>query len=111
MAIFEIEHITPRSAGGETAFENLCLSCPTCNRHKADRSVVKDPDTEEQVAIFHPHRDKWQDHFAWNEDSTQLIGLSATGRATITALRMNRRQLIRVRRMWIAMGEHPPHLD
>ena len=28
-AIFEIEHIIPRSAGGETVFDNLCLACPT----------------------------------------------------------------------------------
>ena len=34
---FEIEHIIPRSKGGETAFENLCLACPTCNRYKSDR--------------------------------------------------------------------------
>jgi len=31
---FEFEHITPRSAGGETVLENLCLSCPSCNRYK-----------------------------------------------------------------------------
>ncbi len=27
---FEFEHITPLSAGGKNAFENLCLACPTC---------------------------------------------------------------------------------
>ncbi len=26
--VFELEHIVPRSGGGETAFDNLCLSCP-----------------------------------------------------------------------------------
>lgn len=111
VAIFELEHITPRSAGGDTIFENICYSCPTCNRYKADRSIAIDPDTQEKVALFHPHRDKWQDHFTWNEDATEVIGLSAKGRATITALRMNRRQLIRVRRMWVAMGEHPPDIE
>lgn len=110
VAIFEFEHITPRSAGGETVFENICFSCPTCNRYKADRTNATDPDTQEVVALFHPHQDKWQDHFTWNEGSTEIIGLSATGRATIAALRMNRRQLIRVRRMWAAMGEHPPEI-
>lgn len=34
IAIFEIEHIVPRSAGSVTAVENLCLACPTCNRYK-----------------------------------------------------------------------------
>jgi hypothetical protein len=108
VTIFELEHITPRSAGGETTFENICFSCPTCNRYKADRTSAIDPDTSREVALFHPHRDAWDDHFTWNDDATEIIGLSATGRATIHALRMNRRQLVRVRRMWVAMGEHPP---
>jgi 5-methylcytosine-specific restriction endonuclease McrA len=30
---FEFEHITPRSAGGESTLENLCFSCPSCNRY------------------------------------------------------------------------------
>jgi hypothetical protein len=28
VTIFEFEHILPRSAGGETVFDNLCLACP-----------------------------------------------------------------------------------
>jgi hypothetical protein len=30
--------------------------------------------------------------------------------ATIEALRMNRPALIRLRRMWVQMGEHPPRM-
>ena len=55
VATFEIEHIIPRSAGGETTFSNLCLACPTCNRFKAHRQVVLDPETHESVSLFHPH--------------------------------------------------------
>ena len=108
VAIFEFEHITPRSAGGETVFGNVCFSCPTCNRYKSDRTTAVDPDTQKTVSLFHPHRDAWIEHFKWNEDATEIIGVTDTGRATITALRMNRPQLIRVRRMWVAMAEHPP---
>jgi hypothetical protein len=108
VAIFEFEHITPRSVGGETVFGNICLACPTCNRYKADRTTAVDPRAQETVFLFHPHRDAWTDHFKWNEDATEIIGVTATGRATIAALRMNRPQLIRVRRMWVAMAEHPP---
>ena len=111
VAIFEFEHILPQSAGGDTIFENICFACPTCNRYKADRTSAIDPDTQLEVALFHPHRDTWQEHFVWNENATELVGLSATGRATIAALRMNRSQLIRVRRMWVAMEEHPPELE
>jgi 5-methylcytosine-specific restriction endonuclease McrA len=34
---FEFEHIQPRSVGGQTIWENLCLACPSCNRYKANR--------------------------------------------------------------------------
>ena len=108
VAIFEIEHIVSQAAGGKTVFSNLCLSCPTCNRYKAIRQMAVDPQTNEIVPLFHPQQEHWADHFAWNNDSTELIGLTATGRATIAALRMNRPQLLRVRRMWVTMGEHPP---
>ena len=52
---FECEHIIPRSAGGKTVFENLCLACPMCNRYKSNRQLVPDPQTEEKVLLFHPH--------------------------------------------------------
>ena len=111
VAIFEIEHIVPRSVGGLTVFENTCLACPTCNRFKADREVAADPATGNSVPLFHPQRYAWTDHFEWNEDASEIVALTPIGRATIAALRMNRPQLIRVRRMWVAMSEHPPHLE
>ena len=107
VAIYEIEHITPRSAGGETVFENLCLACPTCNRYKSDRTAAIDPATQQEAALFHPQRDVWTAHFTWNEEATEIIEITPIGRATIDALRMNRSQLMRVRRMWVAMNEHP----
>lgn len=108
VAIFEVEHIVPRSAGGETVLENICLACPTCNRYKASRQSAVDPMTQEQVLLFHPHQQQWGEHFAWSDDGTEIIALTPVGRTTIAALRMNRPQLIRVRRMWVKMGEHPP---
>jgi len=110
VTIFEFEHIIPLSAGGETIFRNLCLSCPSCNRYKASRQTAIDPITEEEVRLFHPHLQAWTEHFAWSEDATEIIGLTPIARATISALRMNRPQLIRVRKMWVKMGEHPPSI-
>ena len=110
VATFEIEHITPRSGGGETVFDNLCFACPSCNRHKADRILVLNPANGEQIPLFHPQRDRWDEHFEWSADFTEIVPLSACGTATIAALMMNRPQLIRVRRMWVEMGEHPPIL-
>jgi hypothetical protein len=105
---FEFEHIVPRSAGGATEFDNLCLACPTCNRHKAERQTALDPATQESLPLFHPQQQNWVEHFSWNEDSTELMGLTPTGRATIELLRMNRSQLVRLRKLWIKLGEHPP---
>jgi hypothetical protein len=107
-ATFEFEHIVPRSAGGETTWFNLCFACPTCNRCKAERQTFVDPVTGEQVELFHPQRQKWSEHFSWSDDGITLLGKTPTGRATIAALRINRPQLVRVRGLWIKLGEHPP---
>jgi len=104
---FEFEHIVPRSSGGETVLENLCLACPTCNRFKVDRTTAYDPVSERDVPLFHSQSDVWVEHFAWADGATEIVGLTAIGRAIIAALRMNRPQLIRVRRMWRMMGKHP----
>jgi hypothetical protein len=101
VSIFEFEHIIPLSANGSTTFENLCLSCPTCNRYKAQRQRALDPLANESVPLFHPHQQKWEEQYAWDKDGVIIIGLTSTGRATITALKMNRPQLVRVRQLWV----------
>lgn len=105
---FEFDHIVPLSAQGQTVAENLCLACPACNRYKARRQSAVDPATGETVPLFHPQHQIWSKHFAWNEDTTAVIGLTPIGRATVAALKMNRSQMSRLRRMWREMGEHPP---
>jgi hypothetical protein len=108
---FEFEHIQPISTGGETTFANLALSCPSCNRHKGNRQTAPDPSNNDLVPLFHPQQQIWQDHFSWDESKTEIIGKTAIGRATITALKMNRSSLVRVRAMWVKLGEHPPILS
>lgn len=105
---FEMDHITPESAGGLTVLENLCLSCPVCNRFKTNRLLASDPVTQEVIALFHPLREEWYHHFQWIENGTQLLGLTPIGRATIVALHMNRDAIIQLRRYWVMLGLHPP---
>lgn len=105
---FEVDHIVPTSAGGKTVLGNLCLSCPTCNRHKGARETALDPVTQQQVPLFHPREQAWMGHFVWSDDGTRVIGLTASGRATVEALRMNRAAMIELRQYWVAMGKHPP---
>jgi hypothetical protein len=90
-------------------FENLCLACPSCNRYKTFRQTGFDLATQEDIALFHPRRQLWTDHFAWDADKILLVGLTSIGRVTIALLKMNRPQLVRVRKMWVKMGEHPPN--
>lgn len=107
-AAFEFEHIVPLSRRGTTVFENLCLACPSCNRFKAARQTATDPTTQAEVPLFHPQQQAWTEQFQWNGEATEIVGLTSIGRATLVALKMNRPQLLRVRRMWVEMGEHPP---
>ena len=105
---FEIDHIVPRSRGGMTTLENLCVCCPTCNRHKAARTHASDPETMERAPLFHPVRDVWDAHFEWSEGATILVGRTPVGRTTVDALFINRSVMVELRRFWAAMGLHPP---
>lgn len=108
LATFHLDHILPKSAGGKTEFENLCLSCPFCNQFKQGLQRVRDPETGRMVRLFNPRRDRWLVHFRWSEDGTQIIGGTARGRATVVALRFNNPIALRARSFWVASGIHPP---
>jgi hypothetical protein len=41
------------------------------------------------VPLFHPRQHSWDEHFAWNVEGIEIIGLTPTGRATVVALNMN----------------------
>lgn len=104
----EIEHIVPLAAGGGSEEDNLWLACPRCNLHKADRSLAPDPQTGEQVSLYDPRRQRWEDHFIWEQGGLTVAGLTASGRATVAALQLNNAFAVRARRVWVAWGWHPP---
>lgn len=104
---FEVDHIIPRIRGGKTVIENLCLCCPSCNRHKAAKTRATDPLTHTETSLFHPKFDNWPEHFEWSDDGREMIGLTPTGRATIETLKMNRPQMLELRKYWLATGNHP----
>lgn len=101
---FEIDHVIPRSAGGHTQLDNLCLSCPTCNRHKAQRLTARDLLSGHSVMLFRPTQDIWSHHFTWSADGAHIIGQTPTGRATVEALQFNRPAMVLLRRYWRATG-------
>ena len=105
---FSSEHILPRHLGGETTLNNLALACQGCNNHKYTKTEARDPLSGNLAPLYHPRQQRWHDHFAWNDDFSLIIGLTPIGRVTIEALQMNREELVNLRHVLYAMGEHPP---
>jgi hypothetical protein len=109
MARLEIEHIIPLAHGGSTDEANLWLACPLCNRYKGDKTSSLDPATGLETSLFNPRTQKWSDHFRWSPDGVQIIGLTATGRATVSLLHLgDDPTALEVRSYWVAAGWHPP---
>lgn len=107
-ATFHIDHVIPRMAGGETRAENLALACVSCSLRKAARQTAVDPYSGADVPLYNPRGDDWQAHFQW--EGVSLIGLTATGRATIAALHMNRPLILAIRQEEAVLGRHPPQM-
>ena len=103
-----IGHIVPQALGGTSDEENLCLACWRCNLLKRDRIAAIDLQTGDTVRLFNPRLQNWFDHFAWQDGGLVITGLTPIGRATVSALRLNRMVLVNARRLWIEAGWHPP---
>jgi hypothetical protein len=105
---FSIEHILPQTIEEEIDLENLALACQGCNNHKYDKTQGLDPVTGEFARLFHPRRQSWRDHFAWNFDFTLIVGLTPIGRATAETLHLNRQNVVNLRMFLYEVGKHPP---
>ena len=77
---FSVEHIIPLAKGGTHDSNNLAHACQGCNNRKFTSTEAVDPLTGELVPLYHPRRDQWAEHFAWNESGTMMIGVTPTGR-------------------------------
>lgn len=104
---FEVEHILSEALGGNDDLENLALSCPSCNRFKGMATTDADAETEQNTNLFHPRKDDWFLHFRYDTDAAQIIGVSVTGRATVSRLRLNSSFQIEARRSWTPSGLYP----
>ena len=105
-ATFHVDHIVPVAVGGPTIAHNLALACVSCSLRKEARRSSPDPQTRRVVSLFHPRRQRWRTHFRW--DGTRVVGLTATGRATVALLRMNRPVILAIRAEETLRGRHPP---
>jgi hypothetical protein len=84
---FHVEHIVSKQHGGTDDASGLALACDRCNAYKGPNLTSIDPDTRTLAALFNPRRDVWSNHFVVR--GGQILGLTATGRATVRLLNMN----------------------
>lgn len=103
-----LEHLLPKAKGGEDIEDNLWLSCRLCNEAKGVLTEASDPETGELVPLFNPRRQRWREHFRWNQAGTHIIGITPIGRATVEALSLNCELRILARALWVEAGWHPP---
>jgi len=59
------------------------------------------------MRLFHPRRQRWSRHFTWSTDGIRIVGVTATGQATVAALRMNNELIVALRELWAALRLHP----
>ena len=78
------------------------LSCYNDNLHKGPNIAGIDPLTGQLTPLFHPRRDDWHEHFAWN--GPELVGLTPIGRTTIDVLNFNLAERVEHRRLLFQAG-------
>jgi hypothetical protein len=100
---FQIDHVIAVQHGGESELGNLALACYHCNLHKGPNIASIDPESGGLVALFHPRKDAWADHFEW--DGPRVVGRSPAGRATVRVLAMNEPDAVAVRDALLAEGD------
>jgi HNH endonuclease len=108
---FTVDHVIPLSKGGLNSIDNLALACFHCNRQKSDKIAAIDQQSGSELPLFNPRSDSWQEHFIWSANGLSIIGLTATGRATVAALALNRERIIKIRAADREIGRHPPPGD
>ena len=107
---FHVEHVIAKQHGGIDDESNLAWACDRCNAYKGPNLSSIDPATGSIVALFHPRRDAWPDHFMIRD--AEIEGLSPSGRATVRLLQLNSRRRVELRRELIEQGTYdPPPLE
>lgn len=83
----QIDYVIAEKHGGQTAKENLALSCAICNKYKGSDIASIDNETDSIVPLFNPRADIWSEHF--RIENGIFIGLTPNARATIRLLQIN----------------------
>jgi hypothetical protein len=109
MGQMQVDHIWPQAKGGPDQIDNLCLACELCNQYKWTKTTGTDPEDGKEIDLFNPREQRWGKHSVWSADGILIYGLTACGRATVEAVRLNNPLAVTVRRNWVLAGWHPPN--
>lgn len=108
---FTVDHVIPLSRDGSNQFDNLALACFHCNRKKHNNIIGIDELSNREVELFNPRSHLWSEHLIWSSDRLKIMGLTATGRATVIMLDFNRSRILNIRAADLEIGRHPPPDD
>jgi len=103
---FQIDHIIPVKHGGSDNTNNLALACLKCNGFKGPNVAALDPLTGDATKLYSPRRQRWDDHFRINADTT-ITGLTPEGRATVEVLRVNNVSRVYDRLLLMQISDYP----
>ena len=101
----QMDHIISRKHGGDSSPDNLALACIRCNAWKGSDIASFGLDPGRIVSLFHPRRDRWNDHFRL-EDGV-IVPLTDAGGATVRLLRLNLFGRVTERKVLIWCGRYP----
>lgn len=104
LVLLHVDHIVPWSLWADTPDQynhpdNLACACLHCNSIKQEHVVGFDALTDAYYPLYNPRSAGWSDHFAWSDDYLEVVPVSATGRATMSVLQMNRRPYRQLRKV------------
>lgn len=105
MFSFQVDHIISEKHEGETIFDNLAFSCPSCNSAKGSDIGSYDKITQELIPLYNPRNQKWDNHFQL--DGVLIRPISPVGRVTVRLLRLNREEQISERNGLVRLGRYP----
>ena len=100
---FHVEHIIAQQHGGADDVENLALACCWCNAIKGPNLASIDPDSGALTRLFHPRRDRREEHF--RREGACIAGLTDVGRTTAWLLQFNEADNLAQRALLLELGE------
>ena len=101
----QIDHIISRKHGGLSDPDNLAYACLRCNAWKGSDIGSVDAQSGALVNLFHPRRQRWEDHFALR--GAIVEPLTPEGKATARLLKLNLDKRVVERRLLFATGRYP----